>query len=171
MGQAQAAADKLGIAGYASVQPRYNILYRDIEPDLLPLCRDAGLGVLVYNPLAGGMLSGKYQVNDEPQENTRFTLGNAAGRYQQRYWDNAQIQAVTELRALSEARGLSLVSVAVAWVLQQEGISSAIIGASRADQLDASLAALDVEFDEELIDACDAVWWQLPRRPTLEGYR
>ena len=56
-GQALAAAEKLGIAGYASVQPRYNILYRDIEPDLLPLCRDAGLGVLVYNPLAGGMLS------------------------------------------------------------------------------------------------------------------
>ena len=171
LAQALAAADKLGIAGYASVQPRYNILYRDIEPDLLPLCRDAGLGVLVYNPLAGGMLSGKYQVNDEPQANTRFTLGNAAGRYQQRYWDNVQIQAVAELRALSEARGLSLVSVAVAWVLQQQGITSAIIGASRADQLDASLAALDVEFDEELIDACDAVWWQLPRRPTLEGYR
>jgi aryl-alcohol dehydrogenase-like predicted oxidoreductase len=171
LGQALAAAEQLGIAGYASVQPRYNILYRDIEPDLLPLCRDAGLGVLVYNPLAGGMLSGKYQLDDEPQENTRFTLGNAAGRYQQRYWDRLQIQAALELRALADARDLSLVSVAVAWVLQQQGITSAIIGASHAEQLDASLGALDVVFDEELIDACDAVWWQLPRRPTLEGYR
>jgi aryl-alcohol dehydrogenase-like predicted oxidoreductase len=171
LGQALAAAQQLGISGYASVQPRYNILYRDIEPELLPLCRDAGLGVLVYNPLAGGMLSGKYQVGDEPREKTRFTLGNAAGRYQQRYWDGLQIQAVAELRQLTDARELSLVSVAVAWVLQQPGITSAIIGASRAQQLDASIDALNVVFDQELTDACEAVWWQLPRRPTLEGYR
>ena len=171
LGAALSSADRLGISRYASVQPRYNILYRDIETELLPLCRDQGLGVLVYNPLAGGMLSGKYRVGDAPQDNTRFTLGTAAARYQQRYWDDVQMTAVHGLQQLVEARGLSLVSVAVAWVLQQQGISSAIIGASRAEQLDASIDALNVEFDDELVDACDAVWWQLPRRPTLEGYR
>jgi aryl-alcohol dehydrogenase-like predicted oxidoreductase len=171
LGEALNTADRLGISRYASVQPRYNILYRDIETELLPLCRDQGLGVLVYNPLAGGMLSGKYRVGEQPQDNTRFTLGTAAGRYQDRYWDDVQLAAVQSLQTLVEARGLSLVSVAIAWVLRQPGISSAIIGASRAEQLDASLDGLSVEFDPELIDACEAIWWQLPRRPTAEGYR
>ena len=143
----------------------------DIETDLLPLCRDQGLGVLVYNPLAGGMLSGKYRIGESPRDNTRFTLGNAAGRYQQRYWDDVQLALVQTLQELADARSLSLVSVAVAWVLGRPGISSAIIGASRAEQLDASVGALDVEFDDELRSACDAIWWQVPRRPTVEGYR
>jgi len=171
LGAALSTADRLGISRYASVQPRYNILYRDIETELLPLCRDQGVGVLVYNPLAGGMLSGKYRIGEAPRDNTRFTLGTAAERYQQRYWDDVQLAAVHNLQELADARGLNLVSVAVAWVLEQSGISSAIIGASRAEQLDASIAALDVTLDHELRDACDEVWWKLPRRPTLEGYR
>ena len=171
LGQALAAADRLNLTRYASVQPRYNLLYRDIETELLPLCRDEGLGVLVYNPIAGGLLSGKYQAGQTPQENTRFTLGTAAARYQERYWDDIQLQATSQLDQLARDRGLNLVSVAVAWVLQQEGITSAIIGASRPEQLDANVAALEVTLDEELRDACDAAWWQLPKRPILEGYR
>ena len=66
---------------------------------------------------------------------------------------------------------MKLVSVSIAWVLEQPGISSVIIGASRPDQLDASFAALDVKLDDELREACDAVWWRLPRRPVVEGYR
>jgi aryl-alcohol dehydrogenase-like predicted oxidoreductase len=64
-----------------------------------------------------------------------------------------------------------MVSVSVAWVLAQPGISSAIIGASKPEQLDANLAALDLVLDEELVDACEAAWWSLPRRPVDEGYR
>ncbi|MEZ5560342.1 MAG: aldo/keto reductase [Pseudomonadales bacterium] len=171
LAQALAAADRLNLTRYASVQPRYNLLYRDIETELLPLCRAEGLGVLVYNPIAGGLLSGKYRPGQTPQSDTRFTLGTAAQRYQQRYWDDTQLEAASALQMLAEQRHLSLVSVAVAWVVQQQGVTSAIIGASRPEQLDAHLAALHVEFDEELRDACDAVWWRLPRRPTLEGYR
>ena len=70
-----------------------------------------------------------------------------------------------------EKRGLDLVSVAVAWVGAQPGVTSAIVGASRADQLPASLAAAELELDAELMEACNAVWWQLPRRPVIEGYR
>ena len=64
-----------------------------------------------------------------------------------------------------------MVAVAVAWVLRQAGITSAIIGVSRAEQLDANLAAFEVDFDDALSQACDALWWQLPRRPVAEGYR
>ncbi len=171
LAQALAAAKELGVSGYVSLQPRYNILYREIETEVLPLCRSEGLGVLVYNPLAGGFLSGKYQKGQSPEDGTRFTLGTAAERYQARYWQDAQFDAVESLKAVVDERGLNLVTVAVAWVLAQEGITSAIIGASRPDQLDANLAALNLEFDDELKEACDAAWWQLPRRPVIEGYR
>jgi len=171
LADALATSERLGIARYASLQPRYNLLYREIETELLPLCQRHGLGVLAYNPLAGGFLSGKYARGEAPREGTRFTLGSSARMYQWRYWQDAQFEVVAGLQKLAEARGISLVSVAVAWVLAQPAISSAIIGASRADQLDASIAALDVEFDDELREACDSAWWQLPRRPVVEGYR
>jgi aryl-alcohol dehydrogenase-like predicted oxidoreductase len=171
LGQALRAADKLGAAGYVSVQPRYNLLYRDIEVELLPLCLDQGIGVIVYNPLAGGFLSGKYRRGQEPEAGTRFTLGSAAAIYQGRYWQDVQFAAVEKLKGVVEGKGLNMVSVAVAWVLARPGITSAIIGASKPEQLDANLAALDVKLDDELTAACDAAWWSLPRRPVQEGYR
>jgi aryl-alcohol dehydrogenase (NADP+) len=171
LSEALAASERLGLERYESVQPRYNLLYREIETELLPLCRSQGLGVLVYNPLAGGFLSGKYRSGESPRDGTRFTLGTAGRMYRWRYWQDAQFEVVEELAKLAEARGHSLVSVAVAWVLAQPAISSAIIGASRPDQLEASCAALEIELDEELREACDAAWWKLPRRPVVEGYR
>jgi len=171
LGEALAAAERLGVSGYASVQPRYNLLYREIETELLPLCRARGLGVLVYNPLAGGLLSGKYRAGEAPQEGTRFTLGTAAERYQKRYWQDAEMTQVEALARAATDRGLPLASVAVAWVLAQEGVSSAIIGASRPEQLEANLAAIKLELDPELQALCDAAWWALPRRPIEEGYR
>jgi len=162
---------RLRLARYQCLQPRYNLLYREIETEVLPLARAAELGMIVYNPLAGGLLSGKYRADEAPREGTRFTLGSAARVYQTRYWDSLQLGAVDQLREAVEARGLSLVSVAVAWVLAQPGITSAIIGASRAEQLSDSLAGADLELDDELLDLCGDVWWQLPRRPVVEGYR
>jgi len=171
LGDAINVANKLGIIGYASIQPRYNILYREIETDLLPLANHEGLGVLVYNPLAGGFLSGKYQPGQSPESGTRFTLGTAAERYQERYWHSSQFEAVESLKAVVQKKDLNLVSVAVAWVLKQKGVSSAIIGVSKTEQLHANLAALKITFDDELNDACEAAWWTLPRRPVVEGYR
>lgn len=171
LADALATSERLGIARYESVQPRYNLLYREIETELLPLCRAHGLGVLVYNPLAGGFLSGKYRKGEEPREGTRFTLGSAARMYQVRYWHDLQFDAVSELQKTVAARGHDLVSTAIAWTLEQPGVTSAIIGASRADQLDASIAAAELKLDDELREACEAVWWRLPRRPVVEGYR
>src|SRR6516162_1290853 len=134
---------RLDLARFDCVQPRYNLLYRDIEEELLPLCRHQGLGVIAYNPLAGGFLSGKYRNLEELPAGTRFTLGKTGELYRDRYWHQAQLRAVEELRKHFEPRGKSLVSVAVAWVLNQPGITAAIVGASRPEQLDASLAAVD----------------------------
>ena len=169
--QALRASDGLGVSGYISLQPRYNLLYREIETELLPLCVSEGIGVIVYNPLAGGVLSGKYKPGQKPEGGTRFTLGTAADRYQERYWHDAQFNAVETLKAVVEAKELNMVSVAVAWVLKQPAITSAIIGASKPEQLDANLAAFGIEFDDELTGACESVWWSLPKKPIAEGYR
>jgi aryl-alcohol dehydrogenase-like predicted oxidoreductase len=91
--------------------------------------------------------------------------------YQHRYWDQVQMAAVEELAKETESRGLALASVAVAWVLAQSGITSAIIGASRPDQLDATIAGAELALAPEVVKLCDAVWWRLPRRPVAEGYR
>jgi aryl-alcohol dehydrogenase-like predicted oxidoreductase len=144
-------------------QPRYNLLYREIEAELLPLCRDQGIGVIAYNPLAGGFLTGKYQSLEAPKEG-RFTLGKTGELYRDRYWHDAQLAAVRELDEFLKPRGKSLVQVAVAWVAQQPGVTSAIVGASRPEQLDQSLAAVDVTLDADERAACDRAWFRLPRR-------
>jgi aryl-alcohol dehydrogenase-like predicted oxidoreductase len=158
-----------GWARFDCVQPRYNLLYREIEAELLPLCRHAGLGVIVYNPLAGGFLSGKYRSLEAPPAGTRFSLGKTGELYRQRYWHQAQLEAVERLRQFFEPRGRSLVTVAVAWVMRQPGVTSAIVGASRPEQLDASLAAANTDLDAEECAACDAAWHSLPRPPKVPG--
>jgi len=131
------------LARFDSVQPRYNLLFRQIERELLPLCQDEGLGVIAYNPLAGGLLSGKHRREMGPTAGTRFTLGNAAERYQARYWHEREFATVEALRPLAAAAGMSMAQMAVAWVLAHPAITAPIIGASRPEQLDDVLAAAD----------------------------
>jgi aryl-alcohol dehydrogenase-like predicted oxidoreductase len=156
-----------GRARYDCVQPRYNVLYREIEAELLPLCRDQGLGVMVYNPLAGGLLTGKHSAEAPPQPGTRFTLGAYGELYRVRYWQSAQFAAVAALKAYCQGRGWNLATASVAWVLNQPGITAAIVGASRPEQLDATLAAPGLAFDDEARSAFDAAWWSIPRRPPV----
>jgi 1-deoxyxylulose-5-phosphate synthase len=155
-----------GCARYDCVQPRYNLLHRDIEAELLPLCRDQGVGVIAYNPLAGGFLTGKHSSEEPPAPGTRFTLGVSGELYRERYWHSAQFEAVATLKEFCRHRGWDLATAGVAWVLQQPGITSAIVGASRPEQLDSTLAAPGLTFDDEARAAFDAVWWSIPRRPS-----
>jgi aryl-alcohol dehydrogenase-like predicted oxidoreductase len=154
---------RLGLARYDCVQPRYNLLFRDAEAELLPLCRDQGVGVIAYNPLAGGFLSGKYRSPETVPEGTRFSLGKTGELYRERYWQRAQFEAVEALRRHFAPRGRSLVTAAAAWVLQQPGITAAIVGASRPEQLDDSLAAVDCTLDEQDREVCNLAWYSLPR--------
>ncbi len=137
---------------FVSVQPRYNLLYRAIERELLPLCRAEGIAVIPYNPLAGGILTGKHQRATAPTEGTRFTLGSAADRYQDRYWHDDEFAAVEALLQVAEDVGVPLTTLAVAWVLHQPDITAPIIGASRPEQLDAVLAAADQDLGSGLAE-------------------
>ncbi|WP_437592774.1 aldo/keto reductase [Sorangium sp. So ce1000] len=142
-------ADVRGLARFVSVQPRYALLFREIERELLPLAQEEGLGVIPYNPLAGGFLTGKHR-RGEPTQGTRFTLGTAAANYQERYWNERAFATVEKLSGIVAEAGQSLTTVAVAWVLANPAITSAIIGASRPDQLDATLAAAELALDPQL---------------------
>ena len=156
-------SDKLGIARFESAQPRYNLLFRMIEDEILPLCRAHGLGVMAYNPLAGGMLTGRYRGAREVQPGTRFGLERSGEMYQRRYWNEAILTAVERLGDFLAARGKDLTRVALAWTLAQPGITCAILGASRPEQLDDSLPAVELILDDEERRACDDVWFALPR--------
>lgn len=138
-----------GLARFDCIQPRYNLLYRRNELELFPLCQQEGVGVIPYNPIAGGLLSGKHRPG-QATEGTRFTLGAAADRYQDRYWHDREFSTVEALKRLAEEAGLPLVTLSVAWCLAQPAITSPIIGASRPEQLQASVAAVDVDLDDDL---------------------
>jgi 1-deoxyxylulose-5-phosphate synthase len=143
-------SDVLHLARFETVQPRYNLLFRQIERELLPLCAAEGLAVIPYNPLAGGFLSGKHRREGGPTPGTRFTLGTAAKRYQERYWRPREFETVEALRGLAAEAGMSLPQLAIAWVLANPVITSPIVGASRPEQLDDVTAAAGKTLDGSL---------------------
>jgi aryl-alcohol dehydrogenase-like predicted oxidoreductase len=134
-----------------SVQPRYNLLFRQIERELLPLATDEQLAVIPYNPLAGGLLTGKHRVDTAPSEG-RFTatVGQAGAVYQQRYWHEREFETIEKLKSIATETGESLTKLSVAWVLANPAVTSAIIGASKPDQLADTLAAIDLSLDAEM---------------------
>jgi len=128
-------SEALGLVRFDSVQPRYNLLFRQPERELLPLCLEEGIGVIPYNPIAGGLLSGRHDPG--------------------RYWRDREFETVRALAPLAEEAGTSMVTLAVAWVLANPAITSAIVGASRPEQLDDSLAAAGFAMTPELKSRLD----------------
>jgi len=141
-------AETLGLARMDCVQPRYNLLFRQVERELLPLCGEEGIGVIPYNPIAGGLLSGKHRRDAVPEG--RFTLGRAGKMYQERYWHDREFDTVEDLLAIAGKAGVALTTLAVQWVLAHPAVTSAIIGASDPGQLSASLAAAESPISPEL---------------------
>src|SRR6185437_5357587 len=123
------------LARIDSLQPRYNLLFRSFERDLLPLCEEEGIAVVPYNPLAGGLLTGKHNRAAPPEQGTRFTVGRAGAMYQKRYWHEREFDTVEELRSIAKDSGMSLATLSVRWVISNGAITAPIIGASRPDQL------------------------------------
>ena len=142
-------AETRNLVRVVSVQPRYSLLFREIERELLPLAQDEGLAVIPYNPLAGGLLTGKHKPG-APTPGTRFTLGTAAERYQDRYWNEQAFATVESLKAVASDAGIPLTTLAVAWVLANPAITAPIIGASRPEQLAEVLAAIPVRLEPAL---------------------
>jgi aryl-alcohol dehydrogenase-like predicted oxidoreductase len=125
----------------ASVQPRYNLLFRSFERDLLPMCAEERVAVIPYNPLAGGLLTGKHDRKAPPPTGTRFSLGTAARRYQERYWNEKEFETIEASKPIAIEAGMSMATMAASWVLSNPAITAPIVGASHPEQLADSLAA------------------------------
>ena len=151
-------ADVLRVARFVSVQPRYNLLFRQIERELLPLAQEEQLAVIPYNPLAGGLLTGKHRHDVAPTEG-RFTatVGKAGEMYTQRYWHEREFHTIEKLKEIAAQAGKPLTQTALAWVLANPTVTSAIIGASRAEQLTDTLGAADLTLDADLKAKLDEV--------------
>ena len=130
--RALAVSEQRNLARFDCIQTVYNLITRDIEAELLPTCADEGVGVVVYNPLAGGLLTGKHNGNQPPTADTRFGQNPM---YLERYWSPVNFKAVEHLKQIAAAYNRKPAQFALAWVLGNPGIASAIVGASSAAQL------------------------------------
>jgi 1-deoxyxylulose-5-phosphate synthase len=153
--QMQWIAAKNGYKPATVTQPMYNLLARGIEQEYLPMCKEFGVSTVVYNPLAGGMLTGK-QKRDAPLPGTRFD-GNQM--YLGRYWNEQDFDAVAALLDIARAAGRSPVSLALNWLLHHTATDCVILGASKLEQLEENLKAMeDGPLSADTVSACDQVW-------------
>ena len=151
-------SDVKGLARFQTVQPRYNLLFRGIEEELLPVCLSQDVGVIPYNPIAAGLLTGKHKRGQPPVPGTRFDLREV---YRDIYWYERNFEAVEKLEAIAGKYRHTLLQLALSWVLANPAITSAIVGASSAEQLQQSISAAEASLEPEEIAACDPVWEEL----------
>jgi aryl-alcohol dehydrogenase-like predicted oxidoreductase len=152
-----------GRAPLTCAQLKYNVLSREIEDDLLPLCQANGTGVTVFNPLAGGLLSGRYQRHSEPPATGRFGSDERGVRYRERYWHDGLFETVDALRPVAAEAGMSMSALAVRWVLENPQIASVIIGPSSAEHVDDAVSALvRDDLDPNLLSRYGALGGEVP---------
>src|SRR5688500_11132359 len=140
-----------------SNQPQYSMLWRVIEAEVIPTSEELGMGQVVFSPIAQGVLTGKYQPGQAPPEGSRATDEKSGAFFIKRLLTDEVLSAVQRLRPLADQAGLPLAQLAIAWVLQNPNVSSAIVGATRPDQLEDNAKAAGVRLDADLLKAIDDV--------------
>src|SRR5215216_778680 len=152
--QIKAALDVPGTREFASSQPQYNMIWRAPEAELIPFCAEHGITQIVWSPLAQGVLTGKYPPGRPPPEGTRAAHDEMSVSIS-RYMVDPVLEAVQRVAAVAEESGLGMVELALAWVLRTDNVASAIIGASRPEQVHANAQASGVELPVDVLDAVD----------------
>ena len=149
-------ADDMGFDRLVSNQPQYSMLWRVIEGEVVPLCAGEGVSQIVWSPIAQGVLTGKYLPGQAPPEGSRATDATGSG-FIKGFLRDQTLEKVQLLKPLAEQAGLSMAALAVAWVLQNDNVASAIIGATKPEQVRDNVAAAGVRLDPELMGKVDAV--------------
>jgi aryl-alcohol dehydrogenase-like predicted oxidoreductase len=152
--QIRAGLEVAGAAKFVSSQPQYNAIWRSPEAEVFELCAEHGISQIVWSPLAQGVLSGKYAPGEPPPGDSRAASDEMSFAIE-RYMDDDVLAAVQRLRPIAEEAGLSMVQLALAWVLRRDELASAIIGATRPDHVHGNAAASDVELTTDLVAAID----------------
>lgn len=171
------AQDKNGYAKFDSVQPRYNLLYREAERELFPACLDQGVGVMVYSPQAGGFLLGKHrQFKAETETGGRYSSDfRAANFYKSTYWNQDTFDAMEQFIAATEKHNVSPMALALMWVRNNPAVSACIVGARTLEQLQQNLVAWEEEVPAEALDEATAIGDRLqdvaPWKPQIHNAR
>jgi aryl-alcohol dehydrogenase-like predicted oxidoreductase len=147
-------ADDNGWARFVSSQPQYSMLWRAPEAEVIPLCEAEGISQIVWSPLAQGVLTGKYRPGEPPPADSRAASESMGGLIDRWRRDDV-LEAVQRLRPIADGLGITMAQLALAWVLRQPNVASAIIGASRPGQVDDNAAAADIKLDEATLKAID----------------
>jgi aryl-alcohol dehydrogenase-like predicted oxidoreductase len=151
--QIQAALDLVGVERFVSSQPEYSMLWRKAE-QVIPLCAANGIGQIVWSPLAQGALTGKYRPGQSPPAGSR-AADREAGKFMGRFRSDEVLEAVQRLRPIAADVGVTMAQLALAWVLQEPNVASAIVGASRPEQLEDNAGASGVKLDDATLAAID----------------
>jgi aryl-alcohol dehydrogenase-like predicted oxidoreductase len=150
----QASLDVPDVEKFVSSQPQYSLLWRDPEREVIPLCAANGISQLVWSPLAQGALTGKYKPGEPPPADTRagsLDMGWAMDRFR----DDDVLEAVQRLRPIADGLDITMAQLALAWVLREQNVASAIVGASRPEQVEENAAAPGIELDDRTLRAID----------------
>jgi aryl-alcohol dehydrogenase-like predicted oxidoreductase len=142
---------------FVSNQPQYSMLWRVIEAEVVPASEELGIGQVVFSPIAQGVLTGKYLPGQQPPEGSRATDEKGGATFIKRFLTDDVLTRVQELKPIADEVGLSLSQLAVAWVLQNPNVSSAIVGASRPEQVTENVKASGVKLDDGLLKRIDEV--------------
>ncbi|MFL6728341.1 MAG: aldo/keto reductase family protein [Sphingomicrobium sp.] len=152
----QAALDMTGVTKFVSSQPQYSLLWREPEDEVIPLCAANGISQIVWSPLGQGVLSGKYDPDSPPPRDSR-AASDKMGGWMDRLMHPDVLRAVQRLKPIAEEAGLTLPQFALAWVLREPNVASAIIGASRPEQVRENAAASGVIVDTQLFVRAEAI--------------
>jgi aryl-alcohol dehydrogenase-like predicted oxidoreductase len=149
-------AEEMNLDRIVSNQPQYNMIQRRIEAEVIPLCEREGVGQVVFSPLAQGILTGKYRPGDAPEQGTR-AADPESSRFMRQLMNERVLAAVDRLRPVASEAALSMSQLALAWVLRQENVSSAIIGASRPEQVEDNAGAAGVHLSPDVVPEIDGI--------------
>ena len=168
--QVRAGLEVPGTAKFVSSQPQYNMIWRAPEAELFPLCAEHGISNIVWSPLAQGVLSGKYLPGEQPPADSR-AASDRMGFTIERYLRDDVLDAVQRLVPVAEGAGLTMAQMALAWVLRRDEVASAIVGASRPEQLEQNVTASGLTLSRDVLDAVDAALGDVVvDEPRLAGF-
>ena len=143
-----------GVEKFVSSQPQYSLLYRVPEREVIPLCKDNGISQIVWSPLAQGALTGKYKPGEEPATGTR-AASQQMGWAMDSYRDDEVLERVQRLVPIAEGLGVTMAQLALAWVLREDNVAAAIVGASRPEQVEENAGASGISLDDATLQAID----------------
>ena len=155
--QIRAAMEMPGVKKFVSSQPQYSMLWRRPEADVIPYCAANGIGQIVWSPLAQGVLTGKYLPGQQPPQDSRAASSAMSTFYSDDLRSDATLSTIQELKPIAARLGITMAQMAIAWVLREPNVSSAIVGASRPQQVDDNVAASGVVLPQDALDDIDRV--------------